>query len=41
MTELKINLLGKIEFQYGVNPLEHKLSNKGIALISLLMLNVG
>jgi DNA-binding SARP family transcriptional activator len=41
MTELKINLLGKIEFQYGETTLEHKLSNKGMALIILLMLNAG
>jgi DNA-binding SARP family transcriptional activator len=41
MAKLNINLLGRIEFQYGGKPLEHKLSNKGIALISLLMLDMG
>lgn len=41
MARLAINLLGKIEFRYDGKPLEHKLSNKGIALISLLMLDAG
>lgn len=38
MSRLCINLLGKIEFKYDEKNLEHKLSNKGIALISILML---
>ncbi|QHI71490.1 hypothetical protein [Aminipila terrae] len=40
MTELIINLMGRVEFKYGEKNLEHKLSNKGVALISLLMLNI-
>ncbi len=40
MTELKINLMGRVEFKYGEKNIEHKLSNKGIALISLLMLHM-
>ncbi|HML36765.1 MAG TPA: BTAD domain-containing putative transcriptional regulator [Bacillota bacterium] len=41
MSKLSVNLLGRIEFKYGEKPLEHKLSNKGIALISLLMMDMG
>jgi len=41
MTKLSINLLGRVEFKFGEKKLEHKLSNKGIALISLLMLDTG
>ena len=41
MERLEINLLGKVDFRYDGKPLEHKLSNKGIALITLLMLDLG
>ncbi|QIB68931.1 hypothetical protein Ami103574_06160 [Aminipila butyrica] len=40
MTELMVNMMGRVEFKYGEKNLEHKLSNKGIALISLLMLHM-
>ena len=41
MNELNINLIGSVEFKYNDERLEHKLSNKAIALISILMLDMG
>lgn len=41
MSKLNINLMGSIEFKYENKRLEHKLSNKAIALISILMLDMG
>jgi len=41
MAKLSINLLGRVEFEFGEKQLEHKLSNKGTAFISLLMLDPG
>ena len=41
MSKLTVNLMGSVEFEYDDKRLEHKLSNKAIALISILMLYMG